>query len=146
MKKNKFITIQCLSFSDIGLALYTYFLLSNFSEFKRIMTNSAKLAHAEEILSPDFLLELFKVFLHTLTLISISLVVLHLIIYFFYFKEKKFAQLYVRYYSFLAAASLLLSAFYMKVYILLIPTVIYAIGFKYSEKVETKKKQIKTEV
>jgi hypothetical protein len=138
MPKNKLITIQCLSFCDIGLALYTYFLLSDFTEFKTMLSHSAKLAKVEDMITPDFQLEFYKMFLHTLTFLVLSVVVIHLVIYFFYYREKKFAQLYVRYYSALAALSLLVSSYLMKQFIFLIPTAIYAVGFMYSKKVDTK--------
>lgn len=120
--KNKLIAIQCLSLCDIGMAVYTYFALSNFDEFKKIVVLSTGVD------SPDIQLELYKLFLQTLTFISIFLVIIHLIIYYFFYKEKKFAKAYVKYYSILASLSLLVSAFFMGQYTLLLPAGIYVLG------------------
>jgi hypothetical protein len=125
MNKNskKLITIQCLSFTDIGLAIYAYFSISNFQEFKKILIASV------QVDSPEMQLEIYKVFMQTLLFISVVLVVFHLIIYYFYYKEKKYAVTYVKYYSLLAAVSMLASTLMMNQILLLIPTLAYCYAF-----------------
>jgi hypothetical protein len=131
MQKNKLLSIQCLSLADIGMAFYTYYALSNFEEFKKIL-------NASGMSSPDFQLQIYKVFLQTLIFTSVLLIGFHLIIYYLYYQDKKFARMYVRYYSLLAAVSMLISTWAVSQTILLIPTIIYFLGFYYSTKVTSK--------
>jgi heme/copper-type cytochrome/quinol oxidase subunit 2 len=137
---NKLITIQCLSLTDIGLAIYTYFAISNFQEFKKILIASV------QVDSPEMQLELYKVFMQTLLFISVVLVVFHLIIYYFYFKEKKYAVTYVKYYSLLAGVSMFASTLIMNQLLLLLPSLAYSYAFYNSLKHSPLKNNSKTTV
>ena len=121
------------------MAFYTYFALSNFNEFKKIIILSTGVD------SPDLQLQLYQLFLQTLAFVSIILIVIHLIIYFFFYKEKKFAKAYVKYYSILASLSLIISAFTMRLYTLLIPALIYLIGLHNALKFDPLTKSKKAE-
>jgi hypothetical protein len=129
--KNKLIAIQCLSLCDIGTAVYSYFSLSNFEEFKKIINQFP------EFDSPEFQVEIYKLFLQTVTFVSLLVICLHLIIYFFYYRDKKFARGYVKMYSAVAATSLLFCSLYFNQFSLMIPTVLYAVSFYYITKSNT---------
>lgn len=138
--KNKLIAIQCLSLCDIALAIYTYFAFSNFNDFKAYLNQA-------QITSPDLQFQVYKLFLQTLTFTSIILVLFHLVIYYFFYKEKKFAKLYVKYYALLAAVSMIISVVFARQYILIVPGLIYSFGFYNAlkfEPLESPRKKVKS--
>jgi hypothetical protein len=126
--KNKLIAIQCLSLSDIASAIYSYMFLSNLEQFKKMVSGT------EFSESPQFIFELYQVFLQTFIFIAIVILLFHLIVYFFYFRGKKFAELYVKYYSIFAGLSLIIFGFLQNQIVLLVPGFLYLIGFYYIAK------------
>lgn len=117
--KNKLLAIQVLSICDIGLAIFTYFSISNFEEFKAIF-----MKYSDDN-SVEFIMDVYKLFMQTVIFTALIMVIAHLIIYYYYYKDKKFAQVYVKFYSILAGVSLLASAALMNQFILLVPAALY---------------------
>lgn len=123
LMRNKIIALQCLSLSDIASAIYSYILLSDLEYFKKIV------AGTEFSESPQFIFELYQVFLQTFIFVAIIILLFHLVVYFFYFKGKKFAELYVKYYSIFAGLSLIIFSMLQGQMILLVPGCLYILGF-----------------
>jgi hypothetical protein len=119
--KKKLIIPSLCFVSDALMSLWSYLKLSNYDEFIKYIKIS--------IDSPDFQVQLYKIFLQTLTLVLVLFVIIHAIIYFFYFKEKKLAQKYVRVYSAMAALSALSLIVTSQLFVMIIPTAIYAYIF-----------------
>jgi len=119
---NKKLIVPILCFvSDALMSLWSYLKISNYDEFIKYIKLS--------IDSPDFQLQLYKIFLQTITFVLVLFIVIHAIIYVFYFKEKKIAQKYVRVYSAMAALSALSLIFTSQLYVMIIPTAIYGYIF-----------------
>jgi len=123
LMRKKIIAIQCLSLSDIASAIYSYLMLSNLEQFKKLVAGS------EFSESPQFIFELYQVFLQTFIFVAIVILLFHLVVYFFYFRGKKFAELYVKYYSIFAGLSLIIFGMLQGQMILLVPGFLYLLGF-----------------
>ena len=119
---NKKILIPALCFiADVLMSIWSYFKVSNYDEFIKYIQISVD--------SPDFQLQLYKIFLQTMTFVLILFVILHAVIYVFYFKEKKLAQKYVRMYSAMAALSAFSLIFTSHIWLMIVPTLIYSYIF-----------------
>jgi uncharacterized protein YxeA len=119
---NKKIIIPALCLiTDVLMSVWSYFKVSNYDEFIKYIQISVD--------SPDFQLQLYKIFLQTLIIVLALFIILHIVIYVFYFKEKKMAQKYVRLYSAMAALSAVSLIFTSHIWLMIIPTLIYAYIF-----------------
>ena len=119
---NKKIIIPVLCFiTDVLMSVWSYLKLSNYDEFIKYIKLS--------IDSPDFQVQLYKIFLQSVTLVLVLFIVIHAIIYVFYFKEKKLAQKYVRLYSAMAALSAISLIFTSHTLVMIVPTAIYSFIF-----------------
>ena len=101
MTKSKYFVPVLALITDIGLAIYSYLMMTNYERFQKY----AKIA----INDPDFLLELYKILVQTMTFLLLVFLFLHLIIYILFSKKNKYAQKYVRFYLIVALLSLGLS-------------------------------------
>lgn len=128
LMKNKLVAIQCLSISDFASAIYSYFYISNLEQFKKMLVGT------EFSESPQFILELYQVFLQTFIFTAILVILFHLVVYFFYFKNKKFAELYVKYYSIFAGLTLVIFSLLQGQLTLIIPGLLYLVGFYFISK------------
>jgi hypothetical protein len=72
MTKSKYFVPVLALVTDIGLAIYSYLLMTNYEKFQKY----AKIA----IKDPDFQLELYKLILQTMTFLLFVFLFLHLII------------------------------------------------------------------
>lgn len=118
--KNK-TTIALLCFlTDIALSLWSYFKLTNYDEYLKEVKPLVN--------SPDFQVQLYQVLLQSLTFSLILFLTFHLVIYFLFWKEKKYAVKYIRFYTFMALISCILMIA-SKMYLAIIPAFIYGICF-----------------
>jgi hypothetical protein len=107
--------------TDISLAIYTYFLCSNYEKFQKY----AKIAIGD----PSLQLEVYKMLLQVLTFVLFAFVLLHLIIYFLYIRGSKYASKYINFYLIMALVSLVVSNLFSFNIYFLIGTVLYGICF-----------------
>lgn len=119
LQKKFLIILGCL-LSDIGLSLWLYFKASNFNEY---MKYAARITD-----SPDFQVQLYKVYLQSLTFGLILFVVAHLIIYTLYWKEFKAAKFYVKFYTAFSSVGCLFLAVAETPFGIL-PAIIYGLSF-----------------
>lgn len=118
--KNK-TTIALLCFlTDIALSLWSYFKLTNYDEYLKEVKPLVN--------SPDFQVQLYQVLLQSLTFSLILFLTFHLVIYFLFWKDKKYAVKYVRFYTFMALISCILMIA-SKMYLAIIPAFIYGFCF-----------------
>ncbi len=129
--KNKILVALLCFLSDAAVSLWSYFKMTNYDEYVK--------AIKQAIDSPDFQLQIYQIFLQTLTLVLIIFLILHLVIYVLFYKEKKLAIKYVRLYSFMAAISAVAMIISLKAYFFFIPGVIYTYSFIEAGKMIPKK-------
>jgi hypothetical protein len=122
MTKSKYFVPVLALVTDIGLAIYSYLLMTNYEKFQKY----AKIA----IKDPDFQLELYKLILQTMTFLLFVFLFLHLIIYILYLNKNKYAQKYVRFYLIVALLSLGLSLIFSFNFYILIAAVSFGFCFK----------------
>ncbi len=103
-KKFKILTISSAFLADITAVLYVYLLLLNEDRFNSTFAVSKKIIESANpklkgMIDKNFIQELWGVLLMTtLTMLAIY-IVFHIIIYFLYFKGKKFARGYLVFYA-----------------------------------------------
>ena len=119
MKDNKQIAILCF-ISDLSLSLWSYFKVTNYDEYLKTVKPMVD--------SPDFQVQIYQVLLQSLTFSLILFLAFHFVIYILFWKEKKYAVKYVHFYTFMAALSCLIMLF-SKMFIALLPLVIYGFAF-----------------
>lgn len=118
--KNK-ASIALLSFlTDIALSLWSYYKLTNYDEYLKDIKQMVD--------SPDFQVQIYQIMLKTLTFSLILFLAFHLVIYVLFWKEKKYATKYLRFYTFMAVASCVIMVA-TKIYLAVIPAFIYGICF-----------------
>lgn len=111
--------------TDLGLSIWSYFKVSNYEEYVKISK--------PYLSSPDFQLQIYQVMLQSLTFSLFLFLSFHLVVYYLYTKNKKWAEKYVRFYTLLASISgLLMMASSMWVGVF--PLVIYAYIFIHVKK------------
>ncbi len=120
IKNKSSIALLCF-LTDIALSLWSYFKLTNYDEYLKDVKPL--------INSPDFQVQLYQVLLQSLTFTFILFLTFHLVIYFLFWKEKKYAIKYVRFYTFTAVVSCILMIA-SKLYLAIIPAFIYGICFR----------------
>lgn len=106
--------------TDLGLSLWSYFKLTNYDEYLK--------AVRPMLASPDFQLQIYQVLLQSLTFSIILFLSFHLVVYYLFAKEKKWAMKYVRFYSLLAALSCLVMVA-TQIWAGIIPMLIYGYVF-----------------
>ena len=120
MIKNKTqIAVLCF-LSDVALGVWSYRKATNYDEYLKqikIVTNS-----------PEIQLQIYQMMLQWFTVALIAFLLFHLVIYFLFWKEKKAAVKYIRFYTLMAVVSgvLMIAASY---YIAVLPTIIYGLSF-----------------
>lgn len=119
-----FTTIGCL-LSDIGLSLWLYFRATNYNEY---------LKYAKVITeSPDFQVQLYRVYMQSLTFGLLLFIFAHLVIYILYWREYKAAQVYLKFYCIFSSAGCLLLALTETIFAI-IPMLLYGISYYYIAK------------
>jgi membrane-bound ClpP family serine protease len=116
--------------TDLGLSIWSYFKLSNYDEYTKYVQEAKPYLDATKspLASPDFQIQLYQVLLQSLTFTLFLFLAFHLVVYYLYSRGKKWAEKYIRLYTFLAAISgLLMLATGM--WIGIFPLVIYAFIF-----------------
>ena len=119
IKDTKPIAILCF-ISDVVISLWTYYQLSNFASFKKMIGPISS--------SPDFQIQLYQVLLQSVTFSLLLFLFFHLIIALLFWKKKKFAIKYMHLYTLMAALSSALMIF-SGYYIAVIPMIIYTLSF-----------------
>lgn len=115
--KNKFVIAVVCFLTDLVVSVWTYFKASNYQQFIKMI--------GEKFDSPDFQLQIYQIFLQTLTFCMIFFLLIHLAIYIFYSKDKKLAAKYVHFYCGCAAILMLFTVITAKEYVLVAPTIGY---------------------
>jgi len=123
--KNKLHIALLCALLDIALSLWSYFKITNYDEFAKTIKTMVD--------SPDFQVQIYQVYIQSITFSLLLFIFAHLVIYFFFWKSKKFAIKYVRFYSFLASVSCILMIA-SKVYWAIIPAFLYGLCFKSAKK------------
>lgn len=90
-----FTTIACL-LSDVGLSLWLYYKVSNYNEYLKYVKVITE--------SPDFQVQLYRVYMQSLTFGLLLFIFSHLVIYILYWKEYKAAQVYLKFYCISSSA------------------------------------------
>jgi hypothetical protein len=121
MNKNKLIVSGLGLLTDILLAIYTYFICSNYEQFQKY----AKIAIAD----PSLQLEVYKMLVQTLTFVLIVFILLHFIVYFFYYRGSLYAKKYIKFYLIMALVSLVISNLFSFDIYFMIGTILYGICF-----------------
>jgi hypothetical protein len=124
MKDKKQIALALLA-ADVGLSIWSYQLIKNYDAYVKIVSPM--------IDSPDFQVQLYAVLLQSFIFSILLFLSFHLIIYFLFLRDVKYATKYVRFYSFMAA----ISAFVMALTgypLAIIPMLIYIMSFVGSKK------------
>jgi hypothetical protein len=119
MRDTKQIAILCF-ISDVVISVWTYFQLSNFASFKKIIGPVSE--------SPDYQLQLYQVLLQSVTFGLLLFLFFHLIIAILFWKKKMYAIKYMHFYTLMAAISSALMIF-SGYFIGLIPMIIYILSF-----------------
>ncbi|MDO9184092.1 MAG: hypothetical protein Q7U04_16885 [Bacteriovorax sp.] len=118
-KDRKQIAILCF-LADLGIAIWSYEKIKNYDEYLKI---------AKPIInSPDFQVQIYAVLLQTFIFSMLLFLVFHIVIYFLYVREVKYAVKYVRFYTFMAALSAGIMIF-SGAPVALIPFLIYLLSF-----------------
>jgi hypothetical protein len=128
MKERKHIALICLM-TDLALSVWSYFNLTNYEEYIK--------AVQPMISSPDFQVQIYQVFLQTLTFTLSLFLLFHLIIYYFFWKEKNYATKYVYYYTFMAVVSCLFMIG-SQIYWAIFPMAVYGMSFVATKKMTKK--------
>ena len=129
MKSRKQIALLCF-LSDLGLGVWSYYKTTNYEEYLKMSKEVASQAgpYKQVLDSPDFQVQLYQVILQSLTFSLLLFLTFHLVIYILFWKEKKYATKYLRFYTFMAALSCVIMLFY-KMFIGVVPLIIYALSF-----------------
>jgi hypothetical protein len=129
MKERKQIAVLCF-LTDVGLAIWSYLKATNYEEFLKSAKEIAGSAgpYKQVFDSPDFQVQIYQVLLQSLTFSLLLFLAFHLVIYVMFWKEKTYAQKYLRFYTFMAALSCVIMLAY-KMFIGIIPLAIYALSF-----------------
>ncbi len=114
---NKRNTALLALFTDLAVSIWSYFQLSNYSEYVKTVKPYLD--------SPDFQLQIYQVLVQSLTFSLLLFLIFHLAIYWQYNKSKKWAILYVRVYTLLAALLSIILVF-SQVWAGIIPLLIYS--------------------
>lgn len=118
--QKKFLIILGGLLSDIGLSLWLYFKAGNYTEYLKYASTITD--------SPDFQVQLYKVYLQSLTFGLLLFVATHIVIYALYWKEFKAAKLYVKFYTAFSSMGCLILAVAETPYALL-PAMIYGLSY-----------------
>lgn len=105
---------------DIGLSLWFYFRATNYNEYIKYIKTITD--------SPDFQVQLYRVYMQSLTFGLLIFIGAHLVVYFLFWKDYRAAQVYLKYYSVCSSAGCLLITIYETAYAV-VPMFIY--GFAY---------------
>lgn len=106
--------------TDLGMSLWSYFKLTNYDEYIKAVKPMLE--------SPDFQVQIYQVLLQSLTFSLLLFLSFHIVVYYLFFKEKKWAMKYVRFYTFLASLSCLVMIA-TKIWGAVIPFALYAYAF-----------------
>lgn len=107
-KNFKFLTISSCFLADLAAALYIYLLVNDKSYFEKYIDTVQEAMRQSNTdfkmaVDPNFLNQLWGVVLMTTLSMIMIFMVIHAIVYFFYFKDKKFAKSYVTFYTWTVA-------------------------------------------
>ena len=94
-KNFKFLTISSCFLADLAAALYIYLLVNDKSYFEKYIDTVQEAMRQSNpdfkmAVDPNFLNQLWGVVLMTTLSMIMIFMVIHAIVYFFYFKDKKF--------------------------------------------------------
>ena len=107
-------------FCDIALSLWIYFRVSNYNAYLKYVKTITD--------SPDFQVQLYKVYLQSLTFSIMLFLVAHLVVYILYWREMRAAQVYLKFYAAMSSAGCLLLAFFETPFAIL-PAFLYGAAY-----------------
>ncbi|MDD4974757.1 MAG: hypothetical protein PHY93_10430 [Bacteriovorax sp.] len=119
LKDKKQIAILCF-LADLGISVWSYEKIKNYDEYLKIVKPMVD--------SPDFQVQIYAVLLQSFIFSMLIFLVFHLVIYFLFVRETKYAIKYVRFYTFMAAISAGIMIF-SGVIVAIIPLIIYTLSF-----------------
>ena len=104
LKTYKLLSILFCALGDTIVLSYLWQKFSNFNNIKPLIMLNLKLYNlSERDLPQSFFKEIHQVMMHTLSITCILIVIFHAVIYFFFYREKKSAWLYVKILTLLGA-------------------------------------------
>ncbi|MBG09288.1 MAG: hypothetical protein CME68_11055 [Halobacteriovoraceae bacterium] len=104
LKSYKLLSILFCALGDIIVLTYLWQKFSNFNNIKPLIMLNLKLYNlSERDLPQSFFKEIHQVMMNTLSITCILIVIFHAVIYFFFYREKKSAWLYVKILTLLGA-------------------------------------------
>ena len=110
---------------DIALTLWIYFRVSNYNAYLRYVKTITD--------SPDFQIQLYKVYLQSLTFSIMLFLAAHLVVYILYWREMRAAQVYLKFYAAMSSAGCILLAFFETPFALL-PAILYGAAYYFIAK------------
>ncbi len=119
-----FTTFSCL-FSDIALSSWIYFRATNYDEYVKYVKIITE--------SPDFQVQLYRVYMQSLTFGLLLFLATHLIIYFLYWKEYNSARVYLKFYCIFSSAGCLLLAL-VETAMGIVPMLLYGVSYYFIAK------------
>ncbi|MDC1175282.1 hypothetical protein OAT67_07790 [Bacteriovoracaceae bacterium] len=105
LDKKQFLSLSIIlgAFSDAVLLGYLYVRFSNRDIFNLIIDQMKKAdPQVKQALAPEYVEQLFMLMINSLILMLVFVAILHIIIYFLYSRESKFATHYLKLYSYCA--------------------------------------------
>jgi hypothetical protein len=119
LKDNKQIAILCF-LADLGISVWSYEKIKNYDEYLKLVKPM--------IDSPDFQVQIYAVLLQSFLFSMLIFLVFHIVIYFLFVRESKYAIKYVRFYTLMAALSAGIMIF-SGVLVAIVPLIIYTLSF-----------------